>query len=99
MASPKIRFFAALHMFASKSAQSDEGDVGAENGCGMTAVVARPSVQHPRRVPLGGLPAVWCSGGAFALLSTNTQTSWNMYSFVFGLDGAVKLVWYPAGEV
>jgi hypothetical protein len=28
----------------------------------MAAVVARPSVQHPQRVPLGGLPAVWCSG-------------------------------------
>jgi hypothetical protein len=28
----------------------------------MAAVVARPDVQHPQRVPLGGLPAVWCSG-------------------------------------
>jgi hypothetical protein len=30
-------------------------------------VVARSNVQHPQRVPLGGLPAVWCSRGAFAL--------------------------------
>ena len=28
----------------------------------MAAVVARPNVQHPQRVPLGGLPAVLCSG-------------------------------------
>ena len=33
----------------------------------MAAVVARPDVQYPQRVPLGGLPAVWCSGSAFAL--------------------------------
>ena len=47
----------------------------------MAAVVARPNVQHPQRVPLGGLPAVWCSGARSRSLSTNTQASWKMCSF------------------
>ena len=37
---------------------------------------------HPQRVPLGGLPAVWCFGGAFAPLSTNTSASWKICGFV-----------------
>jgi hypothetical protein len=49
----------------------------------MAVVVARPSVQHPQRVPLGGLPAVWCSGARSRSLSTNTQASWKMCSFVW----------------
>ena len=47
----------------------------------MAAVVARPNVQHPQRVPLGGLPAVWCSGARLRSLSTNTQASWKMCTF------------------
>ena len=69
-------------MFASKGAQPDEGDVGAGQRRGMAAVVARPNVQHPQRVPLGGLPAVWCSGARPRSLSTNTQVIWKMCSFV-----------------
>jgi hypothetical protein len=49
----------------------------------MAAVVARPNVQHPQRVPLGGLPAVWCSGARSRSLSTNTQASWKMCSSVW----------------
>jgi hypothetical protein len=49
----------------------------------MAVVVARPNVQHPQRVPLGGLPAVWCSGARSRSLSTNTQVSWKMCSFVW----------------
>src|ERR1035437_1804362 len=48
----------------------------------MAAVVARPNVQRPQRVPLGGLPAVWCSGARSRSLSTNTQVIWKMCSFV-----------------
>ena len=47
------------------------------------AVVARSDVQHPQRVPLGGLPAVWCSGARSRSLSTNTQASWKMCRFVW----------------
>jgi hypothetical protein len=49
----------------------------------MAAAVPRPNVQHPQRVPLGGLPAVWCSGARLRSLSTNTQASWKMCSFVW----------------
>ena len=56
----------------------------------MAAVVARPNVQHPQRVPLGGLPAVWCYETRFAPLSTNTQASWKMYRFVWRAGGAVN---------
>src|SRR5690242_2125475 len=52
-------FFRALHEFASKGVQPGEDDVGADTGKVWPVVVARPSVQHPQRVPLGGLPAVW----------------------------------------
>jgi hypothetical protein len=48
----------------------------------MAVVVARPNVQHPQRVPLGGLPAVWCSRECSRSLSTNTHASWKMCSFV-----------------
>src|ERR1039458_470047 len=50
---------------------------------GMAAVVARLDVQHPQRVPLGGPPAVWCSGAPSRSLSTNTQASWKMCSVVW----------------
>jgi hypothetical protein len=60
-----LGFFAALHVFASKGAQPGEGDVGADKGGVWPPWVARPNVQHPQRVPLGGLPDVWCSRGAF----------------------------------
>ena len=33
-------------------------DWRAAGGCGGRSI----SVQHPQRVPLGGLPAIWCSG-------------------------------------
>jgi hypothetical protein len=42
-----------------------------------------PRRLHPQRVPLGGLPAVWCSGALSRPLSTNTQASWKMYRFVW----------------
>ena len=62
----------------------------------MAAVVARPDVQHPQRVPHGGLPAVWCSGARSRSLSTNTQGSWKMCSFgwppgTVGLKGALAI--------
>jgi serine/threonine protein kinase len=41
----------------------------ARNPCGSS------QVQHPQRVLLGGLPAVWCSGARSRSLSTNTQAS------------------------
>jgi len=56
----------------------------------MAAVVARPNVQHPQRVPLGGLPAVWCSGARSRSLSTNTRASWKMCTLVGALNGAVN---------
>jgi hypothetical protein len=80
-----LGFLAELHVFASKGAHPDEGNVGADKRRGMAAVVARPNVQHPQRVPLGGLPAVWCSGARSRSLSTNTQASWNMCSFGYSL--------------
>src|ERR1022692_1926919 len=61
-----------------QGAHPDEGNVGADKRRGMAAVVARPNVQHPQRVPLGGLPAVWCSGARSRSLSTNTRASWKM---------------------
>ena len=33
-------------------------DFEADGGCGGGSI----SVQHPQRVPLGGLPVIWCSG-------------------------------------
>ena len=68
----------------------------------MAAVVARPNVQHPQRVPLGGLPAVWCSGARSRSLSTNTQASWKMCSFVWpgwtGLSTAVSSLFCVAAS-
>ena len=66
----------------------------------MAAVVARPNVQHPQRAPLGGVTAVWCSGARSRSLSTNTQASWKMCSFVWpgwtGLSTPVRL-WGSSG--
>src|SRR6185369_10344133 len=76
-----LEFFTTLHVLASMGAQPSQDDVGVDTG-GKAAVVARPKVQHPQRVPLGGLPAVWCSGARSRPLSTNTQPSWKMCSFV-----------------
>ena len=57
-------FLAVLHVFASKGgrrrrfADAEQRTGKADGGCCGCSI----SVQHPQRVPLGGLPAIWCSG-------------------------------------
>ena len=52
-------------------------DFEADGGCGGGSI----SVQHPQRVPLGGLPVIWHSRRVRAL-STNTRGSLKIFGFV-----------------
>jgi hypothetical protein len=79
-------FRRVAYAFASKGTPPGGREVGADNGAVrapvVAVVVARSDVQHPRRVPLGGLTRCLVFRGAFAPPSTNTQASWRICGFV-----------------
>ena len=78
-----IWFLAPLHVLASEGAQPGEDDVGVDKRRGVAAVVARPNVQAPTTSPAWRPARYLVIRSAFAPLSTNTQASWIMCSFVW----------------
>jgi hypothetical protein len=61
-------------------------------------VVARSDVQHPQRLPLGGLPAVWCSGARSRPCQLIPARVGRFAGLLAGLDGAVNKRNLSTGE-
>ena len=70
-------------MFASKGAQPDEGDVGADKGGVWPPWLLDPMSSTHNESRLAACPMSGVPGRDSRSLSTNTQASWNMCSFVW----------------